>query len=111
DTRAMSRALVPVCRRAVALEDATAENARKFFEDNFVPTRITKLGDAAGFLTGYFEPIVQGSRFPTQIFKVPVYRRPRDLIPPAGAAKGSFPNTGQSMRKTADGKLVPYYAR
>ena len=74
--------------------------------------RISKLGDGAGFLTGYYEPIVEGSRFPTRDFTVPVYRRPPDIIPPAGAAKGaSFPNTGKSMRRNADGALVPYYER
>ena len=37
--------------------------ARQFFEaTNFVPVRIRKLGDAAGFVTGYYEPIVDGSR-------------------------------------------------
>ncbi len=45
-------------------------------------------------------------------FTVPVYRRPPDIIPPDGAAKGqSFPNTGKSMRRNADGALVPYYER
>jgi hypothetical protein len=39
-----------------------------FFERNFRPLRITKLGDTAGFLTGYYEPIVDESRFPTGIF-------------------------------------------
>ena len=43
-----------------------------FFENNFRPLRITKLGERAGFLTGYYEPIVDGSRFPTG-FKVPIY--------------------------------------
>jgi hypothetical protein len=46
-----------------------------FFERYFRPLRITKLGDSAGLLTGYYEPIVDGSRFPTGIFKVPIYRR------------------------------------
>ena len=29
------------------------------------PLRINKLGDTAGFLTGYYEPIIEGSRVPT----------------------------------------------
>ena len=82
ETRPMYFALTQVCRRAVAAGRLAEEQARMFFERNFRPLRITKLGDSAGFLTGYYEPIVDGSRFPTGIFKVPIYRRPRDLVPP-----------------------------
>jgi membrane-bound lytic murein transglycosylase A len=86
--------------------------ARKFFEDNFLPIRIRKLGDAAGFLTGYYEPIVDGSRFPTREFTVPLYRRPPDLLA-AGATQpgGPFPNSGRAFRRTAGGELVPYHDR
>ncbi len=61
-------------------EPATAEAARAFFEENFRPVRIARLGEAQGFLTGYYEPIVQGSRFPNPEFNVPLYRRPGDLV-------------------------------
>jgi len=112
DQRPVLHALASVCRRALALNNPSSERAKQFFEDNFVPTRINKLGDATGFLTGYYEPVVEGSRFPTQVFKVPVYRRPHDIIPPPSYVKGGgFPNTGQSTRKNADGKIVPYYER
>ena len=47
------------------------ETARAFFEQNFQPMRIGRLGEAEGLLTGYFEPIVAGSRFPTPEFHVP----------------------------------------
>jgi membrane-bound lytic murein transglycosylase A len=112
ETRPMYGALHAVCRRAVragALDDARAQ---KFFEDNFRPVRIVRLGDSAGFLTGYYEPIVDGSRFPTREFHVPIYRRPPDLLPPAGTPAGSgFPNGGQSLRRDSNGQLVPYYDR
>src|SRR5262249_2089927 len=78
DTRPMYLALMHVCRQALAAGRLTAEQARMFFERNFRPLRIAKLGENAGFLTGYYEPIVDGSRVPTGIFKVPIYRRPRD---------------------------------
>src|SRR5262249_23972951 len=82
-----------------------------FFERNFRPLRIAKLGENAGFLTGYYEPIVDGSRVPTGIFKVPIYRRPRDLVPPPNSTGPGFPNRGQSLRRTPSGVLVPYYDR
>jgi membrane-bound lytic murein transglycosylase A len=111
DTRPMYSALKHVCHQALAAAPLTDERARVFFEHNFRPLRITKLGDRAGFLTGYYEPIVDGSRVPTGIFKVPVYRRPRDLVPPSNTAGPGFPNHGQSLRRTSSGQLVPYYDR
>jgi membrane-bound lytic murein transglycosylase A len=111
DKRPMYLALMQVCRRALAVDRLTDDQARIFFEDNFRPLRITKLGDSAGLLTGYYEPIVDGSRFPTGIFKVPIYRRPPDLVPPRNSTGPGFPNKGQSLRRTAGGALVPYYDR
>ncbi|HEY2136307.1 MAG TPA: MltA domain-containing protein, partial [Xanthobacteraceae bacterium] len=111
ETRQMYGALYSVCRRAVKAGALTGEAAKKFFEDNFRPLRVAKLGDAAGFLTGYYEPIVDGSRFPTGVYHVPIYRRPPDLLPPAGTTGSAFPNTGQSLRRDSAGKLVPYYDR
>jgi membrane-bound lytic murein transglycosylase A len=111
ETRPMYFALKQVCRRALAAGRLAEEQARLFFERNFRALRITKLGDSAGLLTGYYEPIVDGSRFPTGIFKVPIYRRPPDLVPPLNSTGPGFPNRGQSLRRTTTGELVRYYDR
>ncbi len=111
DPRPVSQALWEVCRRTASLKPATGAEARAFFEENFRPVRITKLGDAEGFLTGYYEPIVQGSRFPNPEFSVPLYRRPRDLEA-QGYKPGSpgFPNSKSVPigRRNDKGELVPY---
>jgi membrane-bound lytic murein transglycosylase A len=107
----MYLALTQVCRQALAVGHLADDQARIFFEHNFRPLRIAKLGDSAGLLTGYYEPIVDGSRFPTGIFKVPIYRRPPDLVPPRNSTGPGFPNKGQSLRRTPGGALVPYYDR
>jgi membrane-bound lytic murein transglycosylase A len=89
------------------------ESARAFFEQNFQPVRIGRLGEAQGLLTGYFEPIVAGSRFPTPEFHVPLYRRPRDLEA-AGYKPGTlaFPNKGARIgRRNDKNELMPYYDR
>jgi peptidoglycan lytic transglycosylase A len=104
-------ALRQVCRRALDAGRIAKDQARLFFEGNFRALRIAKLGDSTGLLTGYYEPIVDGSRFPTPIFKVPIYRRPPDLVPPRNSTGLGFPNKGQSLRRTNSGKLVPYYDR
>jgi membrane-bound lytic murein transglycosylase A len=111
DSRPIRAALEQVCARAVKAGPLGQEEARQFFEANFVPVRIRKLGDSAGFLTGYYEPIVEGSRFPTREFTVPLYRRPNDLMAPGVANGAPFPNTGRAFRQTPTGELAPYYDR
>jgi membrane-bound lytic murein transglycosylase A len=111
DSRPVRAALEQVCARAIKAGPLKGAAAREFFEANFVPVRIRKLGEAAGFLTGYYEPIVDGSRFPTREFSVPIYRRPPDLTAPGLADGAPFPNTGKAFRRTASGELVPYYDR
>ena len=57
-----------------------AAGARAFFEQNFRPVRLTKLGEKEGFFTGYYEPVVEGARYPSDIYTVPLYRRPNDMV-------------------------------
>ena len=111
DERPVAAALAHVCRRALVLSHVEEAKAREFFETNFRPLRITRLGDGQGFVTGYYEPIVEGSRFPTREFTVPLYRRPDDLVAPGERKGEAFPNRGPASRRTQDGKLVPYYDR
>jgi membrane-bound lytic murein transglycosylase A len=105
-------ALWNVCQQIIGLRPPDSATARTFFEQNFQPVRIARLGEAEGLLTGYFEPIVQGSRFPNRVFHFPLYRRPPDLVA-AGQKPGSaaFPNKGRIGRLNEKNQLVPYYDR
>jgi len=106
-------ALWNVCRKATDLQPKDSDTARTFFEQNFQPVRIARLGGGEGFLTGYFEPIVQGSRFPNPEFHIPLYRRPPDLLAP-GQRPGSdaFPNKGARIgRRNENNQVVPYHDR
>ena len=89
---------------------ASSHAARAFFEDRFLPHLIA---DSArpGFVTGYYEPEIEGSYVRGGPFQVPVYRRPKDLItlaPETERARLNDRITG--VRQAADGQ-VPYYAR
>jgi peptidoglycan lytic transglycosylase A len=106
-------ALWNICRNAIDLRPRDTDTARAFFEHNFQPVRIARLGEVEGLLTGYFEPIVAGSRFPSPEFHVPVYRRPHDLVA-AGykPASVAFPNKGVRIgRRNENNELVPYHDR
>ncbi len=111
---AIPAALQEICeraRRAIPLDEA---GARKFFEDNFRPVRINRLGAANGFLTGYYEPIIDGSRVPTGAFTAPLYRRPPNLVVSGWRrlGKDAFPSKGVLVgRRVGRRKIVPYYTR
>jgi membrane-bound lytic murein transglycosylase A len=114
DPRPIYRGLWEVCRRAAAAGPLgnDKDKARAFFEDNFRPVRVAKLGESSGLLTGYYEPIVDGSRLPNPEFHTPLYRRPRDLVV-AGQKPGStaFPNRASVGRLNAYKQLEPYHDR
>ena len=113
DLTPIPAALKNICEDARAAIPLDQEGARKFFEDHFRPIRINRLGDTDGFLTGYYEPIIAGSRVPTGEFTAPLYRRPPNLVP-AGRRKlgDAFPSKGVFVgRRVGRRKIVPYYDR
>lgn len=52
-------------------------SARDYFETHFKPYR--SVSGADGFFTGYYEPVLGGSRYRSARFHVPLLRRPDDL--------------------------------
>lgn len=113
DGRALSGAsLREPCRAARAAEITDGAKARAFFEDQFVPLEISRLGQDAGFVTGYYEPVIEGSPVQTDVYNVPVYRRPSNLFMRGySQASPELPNKGPVFRKIGRRKLVPYYDR
>ncbi|WP_350335750.1 murein transglycosylase A [Coralliovum pocilloporae] len=97
--------LQEVCRKA--LEETgvkTKEQARAFFETHFSPHRIV----ADGFVTGYFEPTVNGSRTASDLYTVPLLRRPADLVKVRDAEAG---RDGIRFGRQTDEGLVPHFDR
>src|SRR5208282_1099948 len=113
DVGPIADALKHVCERALTAIPLDEDGARKFFEDNFRPLRINKLGDTDGFLTGYYEPIIEGSRVPTGEFTAPLYRRPPNLVVSGRRKLGDlFPSKGVKVgRRVGRRKISPYYDR
>lgn len=112
DPKAIGTSLRDPCQIAKGLELSDEPKARAFFEDHFLPVRISRLGEGEGFVTGYYEPIVGGSRTENEVYKVPVYRRPSNLfVRGTTQASAGLPNKGQVFRKIGRRKLVPYYDR
>jgi membrane-bound lytic murein transglycosylase A len=73
-------ALFKVCERAVSAGNLDRDRARAFFEDNFKPMRVIPGGQTQGFFTGYYETEVDGSRFPSDEYSIPVYAAPAETV-------------------------------
>ena len=71
-----------VCARAGSLSmKSTVESVRQFFRSSFEPYRVVNADDSqTGLVTGYYEPLLRGSRVRTAEFKYPIYAAPQDLI-------------------------------
>lgn len=61
--------------------EAPVATQRAFIESEFVPYRLTRAdADDRGLITGYYEPLLKGSRTRTSRFNVPLFARPDDLL-------------------------------
>ena len=102
-----SPAFLATASAAAATDSATA---RAFFETNFKPHRVVHNGPG-GLLTGYYEPIIPGSRQRTDHYAIPLYNRPADLVNLVEESeRGAMAHQYTHMRKTPAGQ-DPYATR
>ena len=105
--------LVAACAQAARLagEITSKETARQYFEKNFTPNAVVNKGQS-GLLTGYYEPMLQGSRTPDGPYQTPIYKRPPDLVNVVDDTRRGALKTGAltHVRKTATG-TEPYFTR
>jgi membrane-bound lytic murein transglycosylase A len=69
-----------VCEIANIVKTMNSRQAQNFFENWFKPFVVLKNnGSSRGIFTGYYEADLRGSRVKTDIFKYPIYAKPKDL--------------------------------
>jgi len=70
-----------VCSAAALLQDLSPDTLRGFFETSFTPYQVIN-GDGSdtGLITGYYEPLLYGSRTPSKRYQYPIYGAPDDLL-------------------------------
>ena len=64
-----------LCRKADLLPTGDERSARKFFEEQFVAMKISSHSSNA-LVTGYYEPLLNGSRTQKRPYVYPVYKLP-----------------------------------
>jgi membrane-bound lytic murein transglycosylase A len=111
DRAASSAAALAACALARDQKGPiTRAGAKAFFEENFAAFSVVHNGPK-GLLTGYYEPLVEGSRTPQGAFQTPIYKRPPDLVNLVDETKrGSDAAKLTHVRKTDKG-TEPYFTR
>ncbi len=100
------------CTAASAVDASNAQSVRAFFESHFSPYAVlSQDGQATGLVTGYYEPLLSGSRTRDARFGVPLYSPPDDLL--TIDLVSLYPELkGKRLRGRVVGKrVVPYWAR
>lgn len=101
-----------ICNDAAAVTSPDDATARAFFETRFEPREVgNQSGGADGLITGYYEPLLNGSRVRTSRFRYPLYGVPDDLL--TVDLGELFPELkGRRVRGRLDGRrVVPYFSR
>jgi len=101
-----------VCAAATTLTEPDSAAIRAFFQQRFKVYRIEQPdGGVEGLITGYYEPLLRGSRELTPKYRYPLYAPPDDLL--VVDLSSLYPELKNlRLRGRLDGKkVVPYFTR
>jgi peptidoglycan lytic transglycosylase A len=102
----------PACAAMDIVNAHDALAVRGFFEQHFSPFQVSAAdGRETGTITGYYEPLLAGSRAKTARFTVPLYAPPDDLL--TIDLGELYPELrDKRVRGRVEGrKVVPYWTR
>ena len=101
-----------LCAGADLVDKNDNKAQRSFYEERMNPFQVfNQDGSEQGIITGYYEPLLKGSRTKTERFRYPIYAAPDDMLEiDLGDA---YPQLkGQRLRGRLSGKrVVPYFKR
>jgi len=100
------------CDAASRVDGTSTAAVRAFFMEHFSPYRIANdEGGDAGLVTGYYEPLLEGSRTPTAQYTIALYGIPDDLL--VVDLSTLYPELkDKRVRGRVEGrKVVPYWPR
>jgi membrane-bound lytic murein transglycosylase A len=101
-----------VCDLTDSIKEPSNENIQNYFKKYFNVYTATNLdGSDTGMITGYYQPILKGSKVKTAQYKVPLYTTPKDLITVDLSEVYPELKSKRLRGKLAGNKLVPYLSR
>ncbi len=101
-----------VCTEVAGLDNPSANEVRRFFEEYFEPHIVSQAnGSTEGLMTGYYVPDLKGSRYASSEYPYPLYRRPNDLL--VIDLSDVYPDLSDyRLRGRLDGhRVIPYWNR
>jgi membrane-bound lytic murein transglycosylase A len=101
-----------ICSRADQIDKSDTVSQRAFYQEWFTPYQVFNPdGTEQGTITGYYEPLLYGSRVKTERFRYPLYGAPDDLL--EIDLSEAYPQLkGMRLRGRLEGhRVVPYYKR
>lgn len=103
---------IVICDAVALLVSPDSTQVRSFFETYFKPHRIYgKYGKLDGLITGYYEPLLNGSRTRSERYAYPIYSPPEDML--VIELADLYPKLkGMRLRGRLQGnRVVPFYSR
>jgi membrane-bound lytic murein transglycosylase A len=100
------------CEAAAAIRKPTNVSVRAYFKQHFTAYQATNVdGSDSGLITGYYMPLLKGSRQKSDKYPYPIYARPDDLITVDLA--NVYPELANKRvrGRLIESRLVPYYDR
>src|SRR5580765_1301265 len=101
-----------VCTAARQVDANDEDAIRAFFESGFTPYKVfNQDGSDTRLVTGYYEPLLRGSRKRGGSYQTPLYKVPNDLL--AIDLSSIYPDL-KNMRlrgRVIGNKVVPYFSR
>lgn len=87
-------------------------DSKSFFISNFEPYKLyDNSNNDKGLITGYYEPLLYGSRTQTETYKYPIYKMPKDLVTINLEQFSSELPKKRLMGKIVENKFIPYDTR
>jgi membrane-bound lytic murein transglycosylase A len=101
------------CEAGNAIDARDGRAVRAFFEAHFSPYSVAAAadGNAVGLVTGYYEPLLAGSRVRTPKFSVPLYAPPDDLLTVDLTALHPELKDRRVRARVEGKRVVPYWPR
>lgn len=100
------------CDAVLQLPNPSTQAAQQLLNQYFSPWQVMNPdGTDTGLITGYYEPLLKGSRTRTERYRYPLYQRPDDMV--TVELSSLYPElASRRLRGKLDGKtLKPYYSR
>lgn len=101
-----------VCNASKAIDSNNNAAIRAYFEKLFTPHQVVNTdGSNDGMVTGYYEPLLKGSRSKGGVFQTPLYSTPSDMLT---IDLGSVYPELKNMRlrgRLVGNKVLPYPSR